>query len=107
MKAKHPRRTTSPPRELTKKFLLRPGQRLVTSGLILTARKRRRAQGGGGLSVTIKLTCSCSEGEPNKPDCKAKSTTVGDTTTVKCVKSGGCTKCPEKTVITGSGVFMA
>lgn len=103
---KHPRRTTSRP--VTKQFRLklRPGDRLVTPTMMMTARRRG---GSGGLGVNVSLTCSCTEGEPNKPECVPKSTTSpdGHTITVKCVKSGGCTKCSEKKTTTTSSVFIA
>jgi hypothetical protein len=98
----HPRRRTSPPRGI--RIFLRPGQRLVTASVIVTARK---AGGGGGVSTSV--TCECTKAEPNQPDCKGKTTRSPDgrTTTVKCVMSGGCQSCTQTTTTTSSGIFMA
>jgi hypothetical protein len=97
--SRHHWRRTSPPR--AKRIVLRPGQRLVTSTVIVTARKA----GGGG--VTTSVTCECTKAEPNKPDCKPVTTQSpgGHTIYVTCEKSGGCKACKQTT--TTSGVFIA
>ena len=82
--------------------MLRPGQRLVTSTVIVTARRRPQ---GGGTGVTTTVSCACTKAEPNKPDCKPVVTRVGSTITVTCHKSGGCETCKQTT--TTSGIFMA
>ena len=94
-------RRTSPPR--VKRIVLRPGQRLVTKTVIVTARK----VGGGGV-VTTSVSCSCTKAEPNRPDCKPTTTTSpdGHTTYVTCTMSGGCQTC-KQTTTTSSGVFIA
>jgi hypothetical protein len=96
----HPHRRTSPPRG--KRIVLRPGQRLVTASVIVTAR-----MAGGGVSATV--TCECTKAEPNRPDCKPTTTTSpdGHTVTVKCVRSGGCQTCKQTTTTTSAGIFMA
>lgn len=96
---RHPRRRTSPPR--TKRIVLRPGQRLVTSTVIVTARR----VGGGG--VTTSVTCECTKADPNRPDCQPSITTTpgGGTVNVTCQKSGGCKTCKQTT--TTSGIVMA
>jgi hypothetical protein len=96
---KHPRRRTSPAR--TKELRLRPGQKLVTPGVIVTAR-----QGQGLTGVKVKITCKCTKADPNKPDCEPSVTTSpGGTVNVKCEKSGGCKVCD--TTVTTTGVFAA
>jgi hypothetical protein len=98
----HPRRRTSSPRSI--RIFLRPGQRLVTASVIVTARK---TGGGGGVSTSV--SCACTKADPNRPDCKPQSTMSpdGHTTTVKCVMSGGCQTCKQTTTTTSSGIFMA
>jgi hypothetical protein len=107
--AKHPRRTTSPKATRRFRFKLRPGQRHRDASYdsdcasVLTS-------ANGGFGVEVSLTCECTKGEPNKPDCKPKSTTSpgGDTITVKCQKSGGCQSCKQSvTTATTGGVIMA
>jgi hypothetical protein len=95
--SRHHRRRKSSPR--TKRIVLRPGQRLVTSTVTIIARQA----GGGG--VTTSVTCECTKAEPNKPDCKPKTTTSNGTIHVTCQKSGGCKTCKQTT--TTSGIFMA
>jgi hypothetical protein len=107
---KHPRRRTSRPVRKEFRLKLRPGDRLVTPTVIVTVRRQRRMAGGGfGVSATTTVECECTKGEPNMPDCKPKSTTSpdGHTTTVKCVKSGGCKDCKQTTTTTTTGVFIA
>jgi hypothetical protein len=104
---KHPKRRTSRPVSKQFRFLLRPGERLVTPTVIVTARRRRGGAPGGGVGATVSITCECTKGEPNMPDCKPQSTSSGHTTTIKCVKSGGCTSCKTTTTTTTTGVFMA
>jgi hypothetical protein len=98
-RAKHPQRCTSPPR--SKRFVLRPGQRLVTPTVIVTARQLT----SGGTGVTTTVSCECTKAEPNKPDCKPVVKSSGSTITVTCKKSGGCQTCKQTT--TTSGIFMA
>jgi hypothetical protein len=113
---KHPKRRTSRPVRKQFRFLLRAGDRLVTPSLILTARKRPARKGilkkdtsPGGVGATVTVECECTKGEPNRPDCKAQSTRSpdGHTTTVKCVKSGGCKDCKSTTTTTTTSVIMA
>ena len=102
---KHPQRRTSRPVRKQFRLQLHPGDRLVTSSVIVTARA-----GGGGTGATVTINCKCTQGDPNKPDCKPSSTTSpdGHTTTIKCVKSGGCTDCKQTTTTNiTSGVFIA
>jgi hypothetical protein len=101
--SKPKRRRTSPPRN--KRIVLRPGQRLETATVIVTARKRPEGGGGG---VTVDVSCACTASEPNTPDCKPVTTKSpgGDTIRVKCNKTGGCKKCKETTTTTSIG-FMA
>jgi hypothetical protein len=115
--AKHPKRRTSPPVSKQYRFKLRPGDRLVTPTLILTARKLGSTRKGiakkgtspGGIGGTVTVECECTKAEPNRPDCKAQSTTSpdGHTTTIKCVKSGGCKSCKTSTTTTTTSVIMA
>ncbi len=101
-RARSHRRRKSPPRR--KRIVLRPGQRLVTSSVIVTARKRSQ----GGLGVTTYVTCECTKAEPNMPDCKPVTTMSpgGNTVSVTCNMSGGCKTCRQTTTTT-SGVVMA
>ena len=97
---RHPRRRTSPPR--SRHIVLRPGQRLVTSTVIVIAR-----MAGGGVGVTTDVTCECTKSEPDKPDCQPSITRSpgGGTVRVTCKKSGGCKTCKQTTTTTG--VVMA
>jgi hypothetical protein len=110
---KHANRRTSRPVKKQFRIQLRPGDRLVTPSVILTARKVRRGgtkkKGAGGVGATVTITCQCTAAEPNKPDCTPQSTTSpgGHTTTVKCVKSGGCKTCTSSTTTTTTSVFIA
>jgi hypothetical protein len=101
----HPQRRTSRPVRKEFRFKLRPGDRLVTPTVIVTARKG----GGGGASGTATMECECTKSEPNMPDCKPQSTTSpgGHTTTIKCVKSGGCNTCKQTITTTTTGVVIA
>ena len=96
------RRRRSPPR--TRRIVLRPGQRLVTSTVIVTARRA----GDGGTGVTTTVTCECTKAEPDMPDCKPTVTQSpgGHTTYVTCTKSGGCQTCKQTTTTTSS-IFIA
>jgi hypothetical protein len=100
----HPQRRTSRPVRKEFRFKLRPGDRLVTPTVIITARKN-----GGGAGGTTTIECECTKAEPNRPDCQPQSTTSpgGHTTTVSCVKSGGCSTCKQTVSTTTTGVFMA
>jgi hypothetical protein len=103
--AKHPKRRTSPP--VTKQFRikLRPGDRIVTPTVIIRA---RQGVGGGGVGTTVSVTCECKKAEPNMPDCTPQTSSPdGHTTTVKCVKSGGCKKCESSITTTTTSVIMA
>jgi hypothetical protein len=95
------RRRTSPPR--VKRIVLRPGQRLVTASVIVTARKRA----GGFGAVTTTVSCACTKSDPDMPDCQPVTTVSpgGGSVTVKCQMSGGCKKCTQTT--TTSGVVIA
>jgi hypothetical protein len=109
MKAKHPRRTTSPPRSKTIRLRLRPGERLVTPNLTVTVRRQRRMAGGGfGVSTTTTVECECTKAEPNTPECVAKTTKLpGGGVRIVCTKKRGCKECKQTTTTTTSGVFMA
>ena len=98
----HPKRTSSPPRSV--RVDLKPGEILVTSSVIVMA---RMVGGGGGFSATTTVTCACTKGEPNMPDCKPKTTQIPGGVSVKCTKSGGCTDCKQTTTTTSFGVVMA
>ena len=106
---KHPKRRTSPPVSKQFRFKLRPGDRLVTPTVILTVprsrRSRRQAVGGVGALVTVE--CTCTKAEPNRPDCKPKSTRLDNTISVSCVKSGGCQTCKQSVTTTTTSVVMA
>jgi hypothetical protein len=100
---RRPRRRTSRPRVI--RIVLRPGQRLVTDTVIVTARKR----GGGGRGVTTSVSCACTKSDPDTPDCKPTTTTSpdGHTTYTKCSMSGGCKECKQTTTTTSIGLTMA
>jgi hypothetical protein len=99
-------RRKSPPRSI--RVVLRPGQRLETSTVIVTARKRPQGGGGGGGAETT-VTCECTAAEPDEPDCEPVSTKTpgGGTIRVRCNKTGGCRTCKQTTTTTSSGVVMA
>ena len=84
-----PRRRTAPAR--VKRIILRPGHRLITPSVTVIARQK---------NTTTEVTCKCTKSTPDRPDCKPKVTTVGNTVRVQCVKSGGCTSCQDTTVVT-------
>jgi hypothetical protein len=94
----HEGRTESDPRSV--RIDLKPGEVLITNSVIVMARQI----GGGGLGATTTVTCRCTKAEPNKPDCKPKTTTFPGGVNVTCTKSGGCEKCEQTT--TTKGLFM-
>jgi len=60
-----------------------------------------------GFETEVSVSCECTNAEPNKPDCKAKSKkSIDGTITVQCVKSGGCQTCKQMVTTTSSGVIM-
>ena len=95
----HRGRTESDPRSV--EIDLKPGECLVTSSVIIIAREI----GGGGMGATTTVTCQCTKSEPNKPDCKPKTTTFPGGVSVNCVKSGGCTTCDQTTTTKGLFAF--
>jgi len=97
----HPKRTSSPPRSV--RVDLKPGEILVAPGVIVMA---RMGGGGGGFGATTTVTCECTKAEPDRPDCKPKTTTFPGGVSVGCTKSGGCSECKQTTTTTSFGMVM-
>ena len=94
-------RTSSPPRSV--RVDLKPGEILVTSGVIVMA---RMGGGGGGFGATTTVTCECTKSEPDTPDCKPKTTQFPGGVSVSCKASGGCSQCKQTTTTTSFGFVM-